>query len=98
MGFQVAEIVRRGIFKNLVIIEVLEAAIIEPVRFRINAFGLSVVASHNIFQLSPGDKLMARVSKQFGIGDALSREAVSQALSAQKWTLLPNSDGGAEGE
>lgn len=98
MGFQIAEIVRRGIFKNLVIIEVREAAIIEPVRFRMNAVGASVVASHDIFELSPGDKLMVRVSKKFATGDGINREAVSQALSAQKWTLLPTSDTVAKDE
>lgn len=98
LGFQVADIVRRGIFNNLVIIEVLDAVIIEPVRFRMNAAGASVVANHEILELTTGDKLMVRVSKKFSIGDAMSRESVSQALSGQKWTLLPISNSGAISE
>jgi hypothetical protein len=88
VSFRIIDIIRRGFFKQRVAIEALEPVIVDRIRFRINAVGMSVVAAHQELKFNRGDRASVCVAKKHSVGTILDTSQVSHAVSSHRWAWL----------
>ena len=88
MTFRVLDVMNKGFFKHRVELEALETTIVDRIRFRINAVGLSVVDIHQELKFENGDRVSVCVPKNFRVGDNLDAKIVSHAVSSRRWQRI----------